>query len=64
MSTTILSIIGFFGGRNSQSVSRPNAPQSNARALSEQVTKKQASWARFASHYATWATAGRLPLSE
>lgn len=64
MSTTIFSAIGFVSGRKSQPVRRPDAPQSTARVQAASVNTKRASWTHFANHYATWATAGRLPLSE
>lgn len=64
MNTTIIPASGSFDGRKSQPVRRPDAPQSTERAQPATATTKHTGWTRFASHYATWATAGRLPLSE
>jgi hypothetical protein len=58
MNTTIIPVSGSFGGRKPQPIRRPDAPQAAP------VTTKRAGWTHFANHYATWATAGRLPLSE
>jgi hypothetical protein len=64
MSTTIIPVSGSFGAHKSQSVRSPGVPQSNALVQTAPTTTKRASWMRFANHYATWATAGRLPLNE
>jgi hypothetical protein len=64
MSTTIFPVSGSFGGRKSQPVRRPDAPQSSARVQAAAVNTKRAGWTHFAKYYATWATAGRLPLSQ
>ena len=64
MSINTFPVSGSFGGRRSQPLRRTAEPQSTARVQSAPVATKRSGWLNFANHYATWATAGRLPLSE
>lgn len=64
MSTTTLTASGSFNDRQSPSARSAAEPQSTARVQAAPATKKPASWMNFANHMATWATGGRLPLSE
>ncbi|WP_440534566.1 hypothetical protein [Variovorax sp. YR566] len=43
---------------------RATGHPSNARAQAAAAATKRAGWLHFANHMATWATGGRLPLSE
>lgn len=64
MSTTIFPASRSFDDRMSQPVRCPAEPQSTARVQATPVATKRAGWLHFANHMATWATGGRLPLSE
>jgi len=64
MSTTTFTANGSLNDRQSPSARRAAEPQSTGREQAAPATKKPASWLNFANHMATWATGGRLPLSE
>jgi hypothetical protein len=64
MSTTTFPVSGSFGGRKSQPVRRA-APQPTVRVQAAPAAAKRAGWTHFFGNaLATWASAGRLSLSE
>lgn len=63
MNTTTFSVSGSLDARKSHPVLRSEAPQSTERLQAIPVAVKHAGWMSFANHYATWVTAGRLPLN-
>ncbi len=64
MSTTTFATNGTFDDRKSPSGRSPAESPSTARMQAAPATTKPAGWLHFANHMATWATGGRLPLSE
>ncbi|MDP9901932.1 hypothetical protein [Variovorax ginsengisoli] len=64
MSTTTFTASGSLDDRKSQPVRCLAESPATARVQATVAAPKRASWLHFANHMATWATAGRLPLSE
>jgi hypothetical protein len=65
MSTTTFPVSGTFGGRKSHAVRRAPVATPVVRAKAAPVAHQRTSWTSFLGNaLSTWATAGRLPVSE